>query len=156
MKQIITLIILQILNSYICLFAQNVNYSTANAHSHNDYESLHPFITAYDEQYGSIEADIFLWNDSLLVGHTVYDLKLKRTLESLYLEPLQKHIKENNLYPYKDSSVSLQLLIDIKTAAVPTINQLLKVVNRLHVLQAIDLRIQHLKIIRPIFYLMEI
>lgn len=36
-------------------------YSTINAHSHNDYENPIPFHTAYDNTFGSIEADIFLF-----------------------------------------------------------------------------------------------
>ena len=68
--------------------AQSIHYTTTNAHSHNDYENKFPFATAYNEKFGSIESDIFLWNDSLIVGHTQNDIQYKRTLEALYLNPL--------------------------------------------------------------------
>ncbi len=110
----------------IILNAQPVKYTIANAHSHNDYENKCPFVTAYNENFGSIEADIFLWNDSLIVGHTIKDIVYKRTLEKLYLEPLNKAVETNNGYPYKNHSLELQLLIDVKTAALPTINRLVK------------------------------
>ena len=37
------------------LFSQPVIYKVSNAHSHNDYEQKVPFLTAYNEGFGSIE-----------------------------------------------------------------------------------------------------
>ena len=53
--------------------AQPVHYTTANAHSHNDYEQAAAFLAAYNQQYGSIEADVFLLGDSadLWVAHSM-------------------------------------------------------------------------------------
>lgn len=117
---------LTLLLGLICAacYSQKPVYSVANAHSHNDYENNFPFTTAYNEQFGSIEADIFLWHDSLIVGHTANDIQYKRTLEQLYLDPLQKKVIDNKGFPYKDTLRSLQLLIDVKTEAIPTINKL--------------------------------
>ncbi|MBS1667255.1 MAG: alkaline phosphatase [Bacteroidetes bacterium] len=106
---------------------QTINYSTANAHSHNDYENKYPFVAAYDAKFGSIEADIFLWNDSLIVGHNQSDIQYKRTLERLYLDPLNNHTKKNGGFPYADTSRSLQILIDIKTKAEPTLQRLIEI-----------------------------
>lgn len=114
--------------------AQKINYSVANAHSHNDYENKIPFETAYHENFGSIEADVFLWNDSLIVGHTAMDIQYKRTLESLYLDPLNKYTKQNKGYPYKNNKRYLQLLIDIKTEALPTISKLVQVLSKYQIL----------------------
>ncbi len=114
--------------------AQVKRYTTANAHSHNDYENKFPFETAYNEMFGSIEADIFLWNDSLIVGHTQSDIQYKRTLENLYLEPLLKSVLKNNGFPYRDHSLKLQLLIDIKTEAVATLYKLITVLRKYPVL----------------------
>ncbi|MFC4231291.1 alkaline phosphatase [Parasediminibacterium paludis] len=108
------------------LIAQPTHYTVANAHSHNDYVNPQPFTTAYQAQFGSMEADIFLWNDSLIVGHTLNDIKYKRTLEQLYLNPLAKQVTANKGYPYKDTSRHLQLLIDIKTQAVNTLQSLIQ------------------------------
>src|SRR5258707_8446340 len=96
-------------------YAQPASYTTANAHSHNDYEQKTPFFLAYDEAFGSIEADIFLHNDSLIVGHTTDDLIYHRTLQRLYLDPLLQEVNRNNGNPYKDPARKLQVLIDVKT-----------------------------------------
>ena len=65
--------------------AQVNKYSQANAHSHNDYEQKNPFHEAYNEQFGSIEADVHLVEGKLLVGHDSKDLSQSRTLENLFL-----------------------------------------------------------------------
>ena len=110
-------------------YGQREGYTTANAHSHNDYEQKTPFYLAYAETFGSIEADIFLHNDSLIVGHTTADLVHKRTLQNLYLEPLLQEIKRNNGNPYKDSSRKLQVMIDVKTEGVSTLHKLSEVLQ---------------------------
>lgn len=71
--------------------AQVNGYSQANAHSHNDYEQKNPFHEAYNEQFGSIEADVHLVDGKLLVGHDNKDLGPSRTLENLYLIPLSQY-----------------------------------------------------------------
>ncbi len=105
-------------------------YSTANAHSHNDYEQKTPFFLAYNEAFGSIEADIFLHNDSLIVGHTTADLVYKRTLQSLYLDPLLEKVKLNKGNPYDDPARKLQVMIDVKTEGVATLNKLVEVLKQ--------------------------
>lgn len=107
----------------------NFQYSTSNAHSHNDYENIIPFFTAYENQFGSIEVDIFYYKDSLFVGHVMGDILKKRTLETWYLDPLNKKMEANNGIPYKDSSKKLQLLIDIKTDPERTIGKLVQILN---------------------------
>src|SRR3954468_15170615 len=89
------------------------HYTVSNAHSHNDYEQARPFYAAYEVHFGSMEADIFLVDNGLLVAHEQKELSLHRTLDSMYLQPLRAAIKKNNGYPYKDSTYPLQLLIDI-------------------------------------------
>ncbi len=111
-------------------YGQTGSYTTANAHSHNDYEQKTPFYLAYAETFGSIEADIFLHNDSLIVGHTVNDLVYKRTLQNLYLEPLLREVKSNNGNPYKEPARKLQVMIDVKTAGVPTLHKLAEVLQQ--------------------------
>src|SRR5690348_13652537 len=82
--------------------AQPKHYTIANAHSHNDYEQPTPFWIAYNQGFGSIEVDIFLHNDSLLVAHSVDELSLHRTLEQYYLQPLANCIQKNKEYVYAD------------------------------------------------------
>ncbi|MBO4253826.1 phosphatidylinositol-specific phospholipase C/glycerophosphodiester phosphodiesterase family protein [Streptomyces griseorubiginosus] len=85
------------------------------AHAHNDYEHPRPLFDALDHRFGSVEADIFLVGDQLLIGHTVDDLDPTRTLESLYLDPLAHIVKANHGSVYRGWHRPLQLLIDIKT-----------------------------------------
>lgn len=108
---------------------QPVHYTVANAHSHNDYENRIPFWTAYNAGFGSIEADIFLSGNQLLVAHEEKELVNKRTLQDLYLKPLQSCIEKNIGYVYADTTKQLQLLIDIKTDSIVTLNKLITVLH---------------------------
>ena len=87
-----------------------------NAHAHNDYEHTRPLFDALDQGFDSVEADVFLVDGKLLVGHTVLDLKPSRTLESLYLDPLRKRIRANGGRLYKNGPQAW-LLVDVKTEA---------------------------------------
>lgn len=116
--------------SFIRLSAQPFNYSVANAHSHNDYNNPIPFYAAYTEGFGSIEADILLQDGILYVGHSTDDIKHKRTLEDYYIKPLHAGVRKNNGLPYTDKSKSLQLLIDIKTEAFPTLDTLISLLKK--------------------------
>jgi len=44
------------------------------AHSHNDYAHTRPLLDALDQGFCSVEADIYLENGQLLVGHDKKDL----------------------------------------------------------------------------------
>ncbi|WP_371673025.1 phosphatidylinositol-specific phospholipase C/glycerophosphodiester phosphodiesterase family protein [Streptomyces sp. NBC_00289] len=85
------------------------------AHAHNDYEHPRPLFDALDHRFGSVEADIHLVGDQLLVAHDPVDLDPGRTLESLYLAPLAARVKANHGAIYRGYRRPLQLLIDIKT-----------------------------------------
>lgn len=99
------------------------------AHSHNDYEHTRPFFDALDCGFCSVEADIFLQKGgSLLVAHTPLELKLERTLEKLYLDPLRERVKANGGKVYKDGP-AFYLMIDIKTNAKETYAALAKVLE---------------------------
>jgi len=113
---------------FVCAvsFGQPAAYTTASLHSHNDYEKPYPYWEAYNQGFGSIEADIFLRGDNLIIAHDTIQAKLGRTLDSFYLQPLQQCIKRYNGYPYANKDKVLQLLIDIKTAAVPTLDKLIE------------------------------
>lgn len=94
-------------------------------HSHNDYNRNIPFWDAYSNGATSIEADIFLKDNNLYVSHDQKDITASRTLEDLYLKPLETALKMN----YKKES-KLFLLIDIKTEAVATLNKLISVLKK--------------------------
>jgi alkaline phosphatase len=107
------------------LHGQTIYYTTQNAHSHNDYEQKIPYWMAYDQAFGSIEADIFLRNSELIVAHDEKELQYNRSFRKLYLENMDSCVRKNDDYPYKDSSRFLQLLIDIKTDSVETLGRLI-------------------------------
>ena len=99
----------------------------ANAHAHNDYEHDRPLLDALGQGFTSIEADVFLVEGQLLVAHNLINVSKDRTLENLYLQPLQEHAKKNDGRVYKDGP-TVTLLVDIKTngkAAYAAIDQLL-------------------------------
>ncbi|MEP6949670.1 MAG: phosphatidylinositol-specific phospholipase C/glycerophosphodiester phosphodiesterase family protein [Ginsengibacter sp.] len=124
------LLILSLLLSGLNLLGQPSYYTTANVHSHNDYEQKTPFWLAYNENFGSMEADIFLQNGELLVGHEKKDLVSHRTLEEYYLRNLQHCIEKNDNHPYADTSRKLQLLIDIKTDSIATLDKLVEILKK--------------------------
>lgn len=101
-------------------------YTTAQAHSHNDYEQKKPFWEAYDQQFGSIEADLFLVNDSLYTAHNRADISPNRTFFKLYLQPILAQTAKNNGGIYAQDDLKLQLLIDLKTPAEETMGALVK------------------------------
>ena len=110
--------------------AQPFNYSVTNAHSHNDYKQDIPFWKAYNAGFGSIEADIFLENEALFVAHDTLELKLHRTLEEYYILPLLSVVRNNEGYAFSDTTKHLQLLIDIKTDSVKTLNKLIALLEK--------------------------
>ncbi|MEU8788338.1 phosphatidylinositol-specific phospholipase C/glycerophosphodiester phosphodiesterase family protein [Streptomyces sp. NPDC048643] len=85
------------------------------AHAHNDYDHPRPLLDALDHRFGSVEADIYLVGDQLLVAHDPVDLDPTRTLESLYLAPLAARVRAQHGSVYRGHRAPLQLLVDIKT-----------------------------------------
>jgi hypothetical protein len=83
------------------------------AHSHNDYEHERPLFDALDNGFCSVEADIFLVNGELLVGHTCDKLQSEMTLESLYLKPLLERYRKYNGKIFPNVS-DFYLWIDLK------------------------------------------
>ncbi|GAA0451409.1 phosphatidylinositol-specific phospholipase C/glycerophosphodiester phosphodiesterase family protein [Streptomyces sp. NPDC046215] len=96
----------------------------ARAHAHNDYAHPHPLTDALSHGFGSVEADIWLVEGQLLVAHDASELDPARTLEGLYLDPLLERVRAGHGRVYPGHGLSLQLLIDIKTAGDPTYREL--------------------------------
>jgi len=89
------------------------------AHAHNDYEHRRPLADALDQGICSVEADVWLVNGNLLVAHDLKDARTERTLQRLYLDPLQQRVRENNgrVFP---GGPGMLLLIDVKSDATNT------------------------------------
>lgn len=97
-------------------------------HSHNDYWRPRPLADALERGFKSVEADVFLKNGDLLVGHSRSELSAGNTLESLYLVPLQELArKEKQLYTSKSE---LYLYIDFKTEGPATYASLVPVLKK--------------------------
>ncbi|MCW3466907.1 alkaline phosphatase [Chitinophaga nivalis] len=103
--------------------AQSRQYTTAQAHSHNDYERSTPFYAAAALRFGSIEADIHLKDSILYVAHDSKDIQPFRTFKELYILPVVRQFALNNGKVYTDGT-PLQLLVDIKTEGKPTLQAL--------------------------------
>ncbi|MEX2511606.1 MAG: phosphatidylinositol-specific phospholipase C/glycerophosphodiester phosphodiesterase family protein [Cyclobacteriaceae bacterium] len=90
-------------------------------HSHNDYLRNVPFWEAYANEAASIEADVILKNGILYVAHEEESILPEQTFTSLYLQPIlnAKKLKIGNLKPFI-------LLVDFKTEAYATMDQLIK------------------------------
>ena len=116
--------------SFSGVFGQPIQYTIANTHSHNDYEQAIPFHMAYNAGFGSIEADIFLQDGELLVGHDLKEIRAHRTLEEYYIRPLLEGLRKNNGHPYADTSRILQMLIDIKTDSIFTVDSLVALLKK--------------------------
>ena len=109
--------------------AQHIVPPLPNAHAHNDYLHARPLLDALDHGFTSVEADVFLVDGNLLVGHDRDTLKPERTLESLYLAPLAERIQQNNGRVYPNDS-RFFLLIDIKDDPQPTYHELQKLLAK--------------------------
>lgn len=90
------------------------------AHSHNDYEQPRPLFSALQLRFASIEADVFLVDGELRVGHEQDQLVQGRTLTSLYLEPLRLLVMRGAGQVYPETTRPLILLVDFKTDAEET------------------------------------
>lgn len=109
----------------IIYFAGYSQYSTLNAHSHNDYQNDIPFWSAYYAGFGSIEADIWAVNGELMVAHEENDITAERTLNQLYIQPIVKMFKTNGGKVWAKNDNSFQLVIDIKASVDTTLSLLI-------------------------------
>ena len=102
----------------------NLKAQDYKIHSHNDYLQNVPFWKAYSVGVASLEADIFLSEERLLVAHTLGELDANRTFQTLYLEPLETALKSGF------RTDTLQLLIDIKSEPYTTLDALIEAINQ--------------------------
>lgn len=97
-------------------------------HSHNDYWRPIPFYSALSVGAISVEADVWLINGTLHVGHEESALTKFRTFDSLYIQPILNVLRKQNPnssyvseLPTKNgvydtsSGQTLYLFVDIKT-----------------------------------------
>ncbi|KAJ0124377.1 hypothetical protein J7T55_005715 [Diaporthe amygdali] len=101
-------------------------------HSHNDYWREVPFYSALKAGAVSVEADVWLYNGTLHVGHEQSALTDERTLDSLYIQPILSVLEaqnpnssfvpgatKNGVYD-TSSTQTLYLFVDLKTDGATT------------------------------------
>jgi alkaline phosphatase len=102
------------------LFAQK----SFKLHSHNDYEQTVPFWTAFSAGCASIEVDLFLQEGQLMVAHERESIRSNRTLQSLYLDPIQMGIESGLI-----DSIGFHLILDLKTDGVSTLAKVVEITS---------------------------
>lgn len=114
-----------LLTLWILVFALQFSHGQIpyKVHSHNDYHQDFPFVEAYINNASSIEVDLFLKDNTLYVTHEESNIKEDLTLASLYLEPLSELEKNGKLR-------NIQLLLDLKSPAGPTLKEIQKVLRK--------------------------
>ena len=98
-------------------------------HAHNDYQKPEPLTNALRHKVFSIEADIYLSGNRLLVAHDKKELPTAPTLDSLYLQPIIELFRRHNGIISEDSAYAPVLMIDIKENGEAAIAQLIKLVS---------------------------
>ncbi|MEG1672084.1 MAG: alkaline phosphatase [Alistipes sp.] len=106
----------------LCICSTVVAQRPILIHSHNDYAQQVPFYQAYAQQVYSIEADVFLKDGQLLVGHDLEDLREDASFEKLYIEPIATLFERNDGRPWRGSENLLQLMIEVKSETAPTMD----------------------------------
>lgn len=117
-------IIFYLVYGIFSIYSLKAQYSTTNAHSHNDYVNKIPFWTAYNNHFGSIEADIWAVNEKLYVAHDKKEIVPERTLDALYILPIVKQYKQNEGKAWKGINAGFQLLVELKNATEPALSLL--------------------------------
>lgn len=113
-------------------------------HSHNDYWRPVPFFSALATGAISIEADVWLYNGTLHVGHDQSSLTDERTFDSLYVQPILSVLRGQNpnssflttgttyngVYDTAPSQ-TLYLFVDVKTDGPTTFPYVVKALQPL-------------------------
>lgn len=100
-------------------------------HSHNDYLKPRPFFTALENRAYSIEADVFLIRENLLVAHSLRERRSGKTLQSMYLDPIISLFTQNKGRISPDTSYRPILMIDIKQDGPLVLKKLVTVLDPL-------------------------
>ncbi|KAI0879166.1 hypothetical protein GGS24DRAFT_230971 [Hypoxylon argillaceum] len=92
-----------------------------SCHSHNDYEQNIPVFEALSAGCISMEADVWLFNGDVIIGHLLPTLG--RTLRAQYVNPLLAILNHNGGSAYKSRpDQTLVLLVDFKTSDTGTLD----------------------------------
>jgi Glycerophosphoryl diester phosphodiesterase family len=121
-------------NILVCLYVFCCLNSTSGQgliHAHNDYSRPRPLVEALESQAWSIEADVFLVKGRLLVGHSLKETSRRKTLQSLYINPIINLFKQHKGRISSDPRYSTHLVIDIKENGPEVLDSLASLFNSL-------------------------
>ncbi|MGL1959608.1 MAG: carbohydrate-binding protein, partial [Colwellia sp.] len=93
---------------------EEIVHPPIGGHAHNDYYHDRPLYDALDYGFLSVEADVFLKDGLLLVGHGTSELTDDRNLHDLYLAPLSARVQDSGGVVYSNVK-TFYLMIDLKT-----------------------------------------
>jgi hypothetical protein len=98
------------------------------AYAHNDYLNAHPLYDALSLGYKGVEADVFLVNGLLQLGHERRAAAQDGTLETLYLAPLRALVARCGMLTADEQP--FLLTVEIKEESRPTFDTLVAVLAR--------------------------
>jgi hypothetical protein len=98
-------------------------------HAHNDYEKPQPLVNALKYKTWSVEADVWLRGNELVVAHTANEIDTGKTLEKMYLKPMQSLFQKNKGHISEDTSYRVALVIDIKENAEAVFARLIQILQ---------------------------
>jgi hypothetical protein len=85
------------------------------AYAHNDYLHPRPLFDALDRGFSGVEADVYLRGGELRIGHMPWDPKPGRTLQTLYLDPLLKLVRQNGGTVFPGGPKGFLLMVEFKS-----------------------------------------
>ncbi|KAM0543061.1 hypothetical protein ACHAPJ_012510 [Fusarium lateritium] len=133
------------------------NVDLVPVHSHNDENRHIPLFEALGSGCVSVEADVHLKDDDLLVGHSATGLHKDNNLQSMYLDPIKRILEMQN--PTKatrrgvynrDPDQTLVLLIDQKKAGQAPFDKLNELLQPLRDLDFLTYWDGNERIMRPL------
>lgn len=98
-------------------------------HAHNDYQKPEPLTNALRNKVFSVEADIYLSGNRLLVAHDKNELPTAGTLDSLYLRPIINLFRQHKGTISEDNKYAPVLMVDIKENGEAVIAALIKLLS---------------------------
>jgi len=98
----------------LLLFSSQGAVSQVLIHAHNDYQKKEPLTAALRSRVFSVEADVWLVNNDLLVAHEEAETRGAPTLDALYLQPIIALFQKNSKRVSEDKGYAPVLMIDIK------------------------------------------
>lgn len=101
---------------------------TVLIHSHNDYEQAQPLTNALRYKVYSLEADVYLVNDTLKVAHDKKNLPAAPGLSALYIQPIVQLFDSNRGRISSVKNYAPVLMIDIKENGEAALAALVRIV----------------------------